>query len=344
MNATRREFLKISGAAALLPGMAGEALAGMVAGQEAEPGTFFDWQEIARGVHAVADLASGGNTMVVVGRRASMLIDAKPPIYGPTVLTEARGLAPERAPLTTLVNTHHHLDHTGGNVAFAEPVEVLSHAKCRERVLEQFDRYRSSLRYGAERLEPEDTPEGKAMVERAKALAGRADSLKAEDWAPTETMEAYRRINLNGVTAQLYHVGAGHTDNDVFVRIPERNVVHAGDLVFHELHPFFDTDGGVSSSGWIESLNRLLQQCDDETVVVPGHGKLTDAVGVQKQIDYIRNLRLEVGKVIEAGKSEEEASGMTWPFMEGLGFERLRERAIRAVYAELSAERGGGGR
>jgi len=341
---TRREFLRTStaaGAALCMPGLAWGAGAG-VARLGSSASTWFEWREIARGVFATGGLATGGNAMLVAGRRSAILIDAKMAALGPTLLAEARELAGKRTELTTLVNTHHHADHTGGNVAFAGEVAVVAQQKCKPRVVDQFERYQSQLRNVERSFEGQETEEAKAALARAEALAGKVDTLTSDDWVPTETIDAYHRIDIGrGLSAQLHHAGAGHTDNDVFVRIPERNVIHAGDLVFHELHPFFDPNGGVDSAGWIDSLNRLLSMCDDETVVVPGHGEVTDAQGVQKQIQYIESLRAEVGRAIDAGKTVDEIAQMTWPFMDGLGFEQIRPNAIRVVHAELSAAPGG---
>ena len=137
--------------------------------------------------------------------------------------------------------------------------------------------------------------------------------------------------------AQVRHFGRpSHTDNDLIVHLVDHNVVHTGDVVFNGLHPFFDANGGASSSAWIETLADIEKLCDAETVIVPGHGPAGDRDIVRAQRNYIEQLRDWVEKGVINGTPLDDLRTQTFPFMEGMGFDQLRENAIVFVYNEMT--------
>jgi len=113
-------------------------------------------------------------------------------------------------------------------------------------------------------------------------------------------------------------------------------VIHTGDLVFNGLHPFFDPTAGVTARGWITSLQEILKLCTPDTVVVPGHGPVSNVKAVKDQLAYLEGLIEAVAAAQKAGESKEETTAQTFDFMEGLGFEGIRSRAIAAVWDELA--------
>lgn len=337
---TRRGFLAGAGglvwAAALGPTAMARGM-GRGAGGLRQAETYFPWSEVGEGVHAVADLSSGGNVMVVVGQGASAVVDTKYPALGDAVVREAAGFG---APVTHVINTHHHGDHTGGNGVVKGDVEVLlAHAKAEPRIREQLQRYVQMARGGPRQVDMGRAGADAAM-EEAQAAAEAAPSWGPDDFAPNRTMEGGREsLTVGGVELVLHHFGAGHTDNDVVVQVPASNVLHAGDLCFHGLHPYFDPEGGVTCRGWSEAVARTIELCDAETVVVPGHGEITDRSGLEAQKRYLDALWEHVMKEVRAGTPKEEATAMRWDFMDGLGFEQVRARAIGAAYDEAAASR-----
>jgi len=78
---------------------------------------------------------------------------------------------------------------------------------------------------------------------------------------------------------------------------------------------------------------------NEKTIVVPGHGPVADHTAVRKQIDYFEKLLEVVGNEIEAGKTRGEIAKMTFPFMEGLGFESIRPITIGVAYDEIMSKR-----
>lgn len=297
----------------------------------------FEWIELVEGkAWVTGNSSTGGNVLVVVSNGDAMIVDAKFAGISPLLRAEAEERA--GAAITTLINTHHHGDHTGGNVAFTADTRVIAHAAAALRVSRQTDSYIRQFTNGdadMTRLAGDEKPRNTEVV--LQQAMRRAESDAAKAFMPTQTIDRYpTTIRVGDLRVDLYHFGPGHTDNDVVVHIPDLNLLHAGDLHFNGLHPYFDPNGGVSAAGWIRSVSQARELCDAKTRVVAGHGPVSDRDGLGRQIHYLESIIENVGKAIGEGRSKEETAQMEWPFMEGLGFEQVRPRAIQAVYDELS--------
>jgi cyclase len=325
----RRSFLAAASAAAAFAALAPASFAGFARGSRALP-----WAELADGVSAIADLRLGGNVMVVGSRGSSLLIDTTYPFLAHALREEAL----EAGERLTVVNTHHHGDHTGGNFAFAGDAGVHAHANAIERVRGQIERYRAGAEGGVAQAGRLDM--GEAVIASATRAAEVVPTLSADAFVPTRVIaDGASTLRIGDVVVELFHFGPGHTDNDVVVRLPGANVVHTGDLVFNGTHPFFDATAGVSPQGWIASLWRAHELCDASTVVVPGHGAVGDRGVIRTQIDYVQQLIESVSADIDAGVTREDATAKTYPFMEGLQFESIRPRAIGVVYDDVASRR-----
>ncbi|HRQ71894.1 MAG TPA: MBL fold metallo-hydrolase [Phycisphaerales bacterium] len=327
---TRRRFLAVTGAAALVPlALSGRAWA------RARADRFFTWERLRDGVWAA--VGDGGNSLVVRAGDGLLLVDTKYPGIARALRREAES---HGGTVAKVVNTHHHADHTGGNVAFTSDVPVLAHNAAGARVAAQIDRFRQLARSGPAQL-GRDRGDQERVAGEAAELAEMADGLAPEQFVPTSPINRFpHEERVGSVAVELHHFGAGHTDNDVVVRVPSLDVLHAGDLLFNNLHPFFDPTGGVTCRGWIESVKRTVALCDERTMVVPGHGALTDAGGLRRQAEYLERLWDEVSKAVREGRERAEVEAMRWEFMDGYGYEQVRARAIGAVYEEVRAAGG----
>ena len=302
-----------------------------------DDGAFFPWSEVAPGLHAIVDPQTGGNCLLIVGSDAAALVDTKYPAVARALLREsnARG-----APLRHVINTHHHGDHTGGNFAFnAAGIEVIAHPKAEPRILANFDQYVAQVGGGPRFVGGLERPTQPQVLDEAGKLTEQLAHMDASDWGPSRLMHDDRvSLTVGGRTVELTHFGQNaHTDNDTVVFLPDANVLHTGDLVFSGLHPYFDPSAGVTAKGWIAVLGKVRALCDKDTVVIPGHGATGDATIIDAQRDYLRRLIDAVQADIDAGLSKDAIAAKSWDFMDGLGFEQVRPRAINAVYDELTA-------
>ncbi len=298
---------------------------------------FFPWTTLGDGVHAIIDPATGGNCLLAVDAGEAVLVDTKFPAIAPALLREATARAGR---LAHVVNTHHHLDHTGGNHAFrAAEIPIVAHHRAGPRIAGNFEQALRHARGGPEFVSNLNRP-GQARTRRdATALIDALPGMTPAHWAPTTLFEeGETELRFGTRTAVLRHLGhAAHTDNDTLVLIPHANTLHTGDLVFAGRHPYFDPDGGVNVHGWIRTLREARALCKPDTTVVPGHGR--PGVGpsaLDRQREYLERLVEAVQAEIDRGVPHDEAVQRSWDFMKGLDGEQVRARAISAVYRELA--------
>jgi glyoxylase-like metal-dependent hydrolase (beta-lactamase superfamily II) len=112
-------------------------------------------------------------------------------------------------------------------------------------------------------------------------------------------------VDLGGVKAVLEH-HPGHSGTDILVRVPEQNVVYAGDLVFQGMYPVcFDEKATIS--GWRTTL-KTFASYDKETLFVPGHGQICGQEGIKTLSDVFDDIAQQAEKMYKAGVPVEEAA------------------------------------
>lgn len=322
---------------AFLAAAAALTVAGPSFARRAKASPALPWRSLRDGQAFVLDGSTvpGGNCLAIPGEMGTMLIDAKFAWLGQVLREDARSLGGGDTARVALINTHHHADHTAGNWAFTDRHAVYAHPTAARRISEQHERYIADARAAVRSAQGAGL--GDQVFESATQTLETAPGLSAERWAPTRLLdEPKNAIPFAGSEIHAYHFGVGHTDNDLVIHHPDLNVIHTGDLVFQGLHPFCDQSAGVSLRGWIASLWRVVELCEKDTIVIPGHGETGTREIVRSQIRYHEQLLDAVSREIDAGKSKEEITAMTFPFMEGLGFEQVRGRAISAAYDEIA--------
>ncbi|MCC6660317.1 MAG: MBL fold metallo-hydrolase [Phycisphaerales bacterium] len=339
MLVSRRDFVRAAAGTVLIaPGLAAAWQPEGAAGGKGGEGTWFAWRGVAPGAHVA--IGEGGNSTLLIAGGHALLVDTKYAPFGATLRREAGALG---AAPTLVVNTHHHADHTAGNSAFTGDLPVIAHENAAPRILAQTDRYRQMLRAGVAAVSGA-TGKPPAAIDRvtreARARADAEPGLTPQSWAPTKTVGAEDALDVGGVKVAVHHFGPGHTDNDLVLHVPSLNLLIAGDLLFSGLHPFMDPPGGATSRGWIESLTKAIALCDDKTVVVPGHGEVSDVAGLRGQIGYFENTRAAVAEAIAAGRTREQAQAIDLPEYAAYGLRDLaQKRALGAIYDEIRAGR-----
>ncbi len=323
----RRSFVRASALAAGTALLAPAALA-RAAGRVRQPAKetaaavkpLLEWKEITAGVWAV--FGGGGNTLVVEyldrkfengqpvgpGTKSALIVDTKMTGYGGII---RRGVEAKGLQVAALLNTHHHYDHTGGNDAFVSSGKVSSvaHPKAIERILGNVDRYRDGAAGAIRDFGKLDSEEARTALADSKALLAKMENLSNDNIANLfKPVHAYKGETLvyGNVAVKITHVGAGHTDNDLLVFLPELNVLHTGDLLFNKVWPYIDRAGGCDTKGWITSLERAFNMCSKKTIVIPGHGDITDREAITRQIAFFKDMRERAAKAVAAGTSRDE--------------------------------------
>jgi len=219
------------------------------------------------------------NTGFIVGKSAVISID--------TTSTELRNRAYIDAiasvtphPVTLLVNTHHHADHTHGNYLFPDAT-IISHTSCRE-------------------------------VMMATGIPSYRSAFPSVEWgnlhfrAPDITFEGNTKIHLDDTQIELFDLGfVAHTEGDILAWLPDQGVLFTGDLIFHGGTPFA-LFGSVK--GTIEALNVIEAKGAD--VIVPGHGPAFNRSATQEvltsQRTYLEFIQETAAHGIRLGRTPVE--------------------------------------
>lgn len=183
-------------------------------------------------------------------------------------------------PLKYIVNTHIHGDHTGGNVAFGQGVDIIAHQNVKE--------FLGKERMQGERVIP-------ALPEFAQ---------------PNITFTDRMNLDFNGQNIQLAHLPGGHTSGDVIIYFPKGNVLVVGDLLFANYFPFVDVSNGGNPFKFIENIEWIVHNFPQDAIVVGGHGPVYTmqdymqySTTLTQTITHLKGLKLK-GYTLERLKEE----------------------------------------
>jgi glyoxylase-like metal-dependent hydrolase (beta-lactamase superfamily II) len=205
---------------------------------------------------------SGGTVAVLTGPDGKLLIDAGIAVSRPQMTKALADIGAE--PITHLVNTHWHFDHTDGNA-------WLNAA-------------------GATIIAQENTRKYLSRVQRVADWDYNFLELPPGGM-PTEVFAGEHSLTLNGSTIALKHYGPAHTDSDISVTFVEANVVHVADTFWNGIYPFIDYSTGGSIDGMIAASDANLAATSDDTIIIAGHGK---AVGTKSELRDFRDMLVAV--------------------------------------------------
>ena len=221
---------------------------------------------------------SGGNIAVLTGPDGKVLIDAGIGVSQPQITKALGALGPD--PITHLVNTHWHFDHADGNAWL--------HAA------------------GAKIIAQENTRKYLSEVQRVEDWDYNFLPLAAGG-IPSEVFAGEHSLKLNGTSIGLKYYGPAHTDSDISVTFAEANVVHVGDTFWNGIYPFIDYSTGGSIDGSIAACEASLAATNDDTIIIPGHGKpVSNKAELKEFRDMLVAIRDNVAKLKKQGRSRDE--------------------------------------
>jgi cyclase len=216
----------------------------------------------------VTAIVDDGSTLLIDSGLASRISELSDAIFRTTM-----------RPVTRLVNTHWHFDHTGGNTYFGSSgVTIIAQ--------ENVKRELSSA---------EDVP-----------FVGLRDGHYPPQALPGLTYQSSLTLHQGSRRLTLENYGAAHTDGDTVIYIAPANVAVVGDIFSNHFYPIIDLSSGGSIDGMIHSLDRILAQTDEQTKVVPGHGPVTTRANLKDYRDMLVQVRHRIKDLIAAGKTMDE--------------------------------------
>jgi glyoxylase-like metal-dependent hydrolase (beta-lactamase superfamily II) len=237
----------------------------------------------------------GGNTTVQIGHEAVVVVDTNTATVSRELLAAIAQLSSK--PIRHIINTSADDEHTGGN-------EAVSRAGTYVRLIDTFDprgsRSDAAIIAHINVLGRMSSPTGTQAP--APAAAWPSDTYFTEEWA----------LFVNGEALQLIHVPEAHSDGDTMVFFRRSDVISTGDIYSTARYPRFDAERGGSVAGIIEGLNRILdiaipgENQEGGTVVIPGHGRLSDETEVANYRDMVTIVRDRIAALIGAGMTLEE--------------------------------------
>jgi len=297
----RREFLESS--SATLVGVAMLRLPSLAQQATTPPATAFN--EIRRGVGYFT--GQGGTIGYLVNGDGAIAVDSQFPATAGACVEGLKQKAPKGIDL--LINTHHHGDHSSGNISFKGIVDhVLAH-----------ENSKTNQQQSAVKNKTED-----------KQLY--PDQTYSDVWC-----QSFGKENIC-----LHYFGAGHTNGDSLVQLEKANIVHLGDLLFNRRHPFVDRSAGANMQSWITVLDKALDKFNKKTTYVFGHA--ADGYNVKGTAEdlkafsnYLEKTLQYVETNVKAGKSKDEiiASTTTIPGAEEWKGDGI-DRPLTAAYEELT--------
>jgi cyclase len=241
---------------------------------------------------------SGGNVAVFITDDGVTLVDTKLAGWGQAVLDKVKSVTPK--PVTRIINTHTHGDHTGNDGFFGTTVEIIAH---------------------------ENT---KTNMEKMDAFKG--DNAK---FLPSKTYKDRLTLGSGKNRIELYYFGAGHTNGDTFVVFPDLRVLHTGDMFAWKDAPLCDRNNGGSCVAFPQTLSKVIANITNVDTIIPGHSPMQTPKDLQEYQQFLADLLTQTQAAMTTGKSVDEAAAAfkvdKYP---GYKTERIKA-AIQAIYDEL---------
>jgi glyoxylase-like metal-dependent hydrolase (beta-lactamase superfamily II) len=245
------------------------------------------------------DAFSGGNTAVFITDAGVTIVDTKLAGWGQVILDRIKTVTSK--PVTTIINTHTHGDHTGSNRVFGTTVDIVAHANT------------------------------KTNMEKMDAFKGdNAKFLPKKTYTDTLTLGAGKdRIDLR-------YFGRGHTNGDTWVVFPALRVMHTGDMFAWKDAPTLDGNNGGSGLEYAATIGKALATVKNVDTLIVGHSPVRTIPELQEYQRFMTDFVSAVQAAKKAGKSADDAAASIDLSAKYKRYENQRYKgAVAAIYAEL---------
>jgi len=280
---------------------------------------FASVRKIGNGLYATISDPSKGYTTVcnggfLAGKDAALLLEGYAGPAGASFQMDALRMV-SQVPVKGALDTHYHFDHSMGNSFYGgNGVQLWAHAATAKRIVDSYAPLQGLDKAAALGPYEKRVKDAKSDAKRAHAQSDlnavtgifqiASSTVIGLPNHPLDPAKLPMPIDLGGLTAVIESY-AGHSGTDMIVRVPEQNVVYAGDLLFSGWYPVcFDEKATIS--GWRDTLKKFAA-FDKDTLFVPGHGQICGQEGVAALRELFDDIAGQAEKMFKSGVPVDEA-------------------------------------
>src|SRR5437763_227908 len=218
---------------------------------------------------------SGGNTGVFITDNGVVVVDTKLAGWGQVILDKIKTVT--NKPVTTIINTHTHGDHTGSNEAFDGTVEFVAH-------------------------------------ENTKANMAKMDAFKGDkaQFLPKKTFKDKMTIGSGKDRIDMYYFGRGHTNGDAWIVYPALRVMQTGDMFAWKDAPLLDRANGGSGLEYAATIGKALATVKNVDTLIVGHSPLRKPAELKEYQQFMTDFVAAARQAKAAGKTAEDAENPGW--------------------------------
>lgn len=277
-------------------------------------------------------IGAGGNVTVQIGKEGVLVVDTQYAQMSNKILAAIRTLS--TAPIRYIIDTHVHPDHVGGN--------------------ENIRKAGSTIAGGNVAFDIQDAAQGAQIIAHDNVLKrmsakGAQPPMPAAAWPTSTFIGDDKKLFFNGEGIHILHQPAAHTDGDSIVFFRRSDVISTGDIFTTTNYPVIDVAAGGTINGVIEGLNRIIDLIipvygqEGGTLVIPGHGRLSDMGDVLNYREMATIVRDRVQDMINKGSTLEQVKAARPtrdydPLYGSVPF-WTTDMFVEAVYKTLTAKR-----
>jgi cyclase len=214
---------------------------------------------------------SGGNVAVFITDGGVTIVDAKLPGFGPTIVDRVKSVTSK--PITRIINTHTHSDHTGSNEFFGASIENI-------------------------------------VQENTKANMAKMDEFKGDkaQFLPKKTYKETMTIGSGKDEIDLFYFGRAHTNGDTFVVFPALRTMHVGDTFAWKALPYVDAGNGGSVIEGPKTLAKAIATVKNVDTIINGHIPTSTFNDLKEYAAFLKDFADLAQKDFTAGKTAVQAA------------------------------------